>query len=154
MKEDSAVFGFGDSKEREEEQRKAKELATWETYIPARMRGLYGTDDPEMINKIWHEYMPEITEAILKTDRQTSHLTYDHSVILDNIDEKHNEMMKNTYEMHEETMKNSNEMLIRLQPRKIIFFGDVPDECSGNIEHHDPYYHTFTKGLSFADKAR
>lgn len=47
-----------------------------------------------------------------------------------------------------------NEMLIRLQPAKIIFFGDVPDECRGNIERHDPYYHTFTKGLSFADKAR
>lgn len=46
------------------------------------------------------------------------------------------------------------EMLIRLQPRKIIFFGDVPDECQGNIEQHDAYYHTFTKGLSFADKAR
>ena len=46
------------------------------------------------------------------------------------------------------------EMLIRLQPEKIIFFGDVPDECKGNIEHHDPYYHTFTRGLPFADKAR
>ena len=46
------------------------------------------------------------------------------------------------------------EMLVRLQPSKIIFFGDVPDECRGNIEHHDPYYHTFTKGLSFDDKAR
>ena len=46
------------------------------------------------------------------------------------------------------------EMLTRLQPEKIIFFGDVPDECQGNIEHHDPYYHTFTKRLSFADKAR
>ena len=46
------------------------------------------------------------------------------------------------------------EMLTRLQPTKIIFFGDVPDECRGNIEQHDAYYHTFTKGLSFADKAR
>ena len=86
MKEDSAVFGFGDSKEREEEQRKAKELATWETYIPARMRGLYGTDDPEMINKIWHEYMPEVTNAILRTEAQTSPLRNDHVDILDRID--------------------------------------------------------------------
>ena len=44
-----------------------------------------------------------------------------------------------------------NEMLIRLQPEKIIFFGPVPDECKGNIEHHAPYYETFTKGRSFED---
>ena len=56
-----------------------------------------------MINKIWHEYMPEITEAILKRDRQTSNITEDHLFIADKIDEKHDEMMK-----------NSNEMLIRL----------------------------------------
>ena len=46
------------------------------------------------------------------------------------------------------------EMLTRLQPSKIILFGDVPDACQGNVEHHDPYSHTFTKGLSFADRAR
>ena len=46
------------------------------------------------------------------------------------------------------------EMLTRLQPEKIIFFGTVPDECQGNIEHHDPYYDTFTSGRSFADRAR
>ena len=46
------------------------------------------------------------------------------------------------------------EMLVRLQPEKIIFFGTVPDECQGNIEHHDPYYDTFTSGRSFADRAR
>ena len=34
------------------------------------------------------------------------------------------------------------EMLARLRPSKIIFFGDVPDGCEGNIEHHDPYYKT------------
>lgn len=26
-----------------------------------------------------------------------------------------------------------NEMLVRLQPRKIIMYGNVPDECTGNI---------------------
>ena len=46
------------------------------------------------------------------------------------------------------------EMLSRLQPDKIIFFGDVPDECPGNIEHHNPYYETFTSKRSFADRAR
>ena len=62
------------------------------------------------------------------------------------------------------TMKNKDsrrlfidgyrEMLIRLQPEKIIFFGDVPDECGGNIEHHAPYYETFTKELAFSAKER
>lgn len=46
------------------------------------------------------------------------------------------------------------EMLTRLQPEKIIFFGDVPDECGGNVEHHAPYYETFTKELAFSFKER
>ena len=32
------------------------------------------------------------------------------------------------------------EMICRLQPEKIIFFGEVPAECTGNIEPHEPYY--------------
>ena len=36
-----------------------------------------------------------------------------------------------------------------LCPEKIIFFGDVPDECEGNIEHHTPYYDAFTDGMPF-----
>ena len=35
-----------------------------------------------------------------------------------------------------------NEMRKRLQPSKILFFGDVPAGCEGNIEHHEPYYKT------------
>lgn len=46
------------------------------------------------------------------------------------------------------------EMLTRLQPEKIIFFGSVPDECTGNIEHHTPYYETFTKELAFSFRER
>ena len=42
-----------------------------------------------------------------------------------------------------------NEMLSRLKPGKIIFFGEVPRECEGNIEHHAPYYETFTRSLPF-----
>ena len=42
-----------------------------------------------------------------------------------------------------------NEMMARLMPTKIIFFGDVPKECEGNIEHHAPYYETFTRSLPF-----
>ena len=42
-----------------------------------------------------------------------------------------------------------NEMMARLMPSKIIFFGDVPTECEGNIEHHAPYYETFTRSLPF-----
>lgn len=33
-----------------------------------------------------------------------------------------------------------NEMLVRLKPEKIVFFGNVPHGCEGNIEHHPPYY--------------
>ena len=33
-----------------------------------------------------------------------------------------------------------SEMMRRLKPEKIIFFGDVPAECTGNIEPHEPYY--------------
>ena len=42
-----------------------------------------------------------------------------------------------------------NEMMARLMPSKIIFFGEVPRECEGNIEHHAPYYETFTRSLPF-----
>ena len=42
-----------------------------------------------------------------------------------------------------------NEMMARLMPSKIIFFGDIPKECEGNIEHHAPYYETFTCSLPF-----
>ena len=68
------------------------------------MRGLYGTDDPEMINKIWHEYMPEITNAILGTEAQTRPLSDDHVAILDRIDGKHKETMRNSHEMHDELL--------------------------------------------------
>lgn len=37
-------------------------------------------------------------------------------------------------------MDGYNEMLRRLKPEKIIFFGDVPSACGGNIERHDPFY--------------
>lgn len=43
-------------------------------------------------------------------------------------------------------------MLNRLQPEKVIFFGKVPADCKGNIEHHAPYYETFTHERSFDDK--
>ncbi len=46
------------------------------------------------------------------------------------------------------------EMLVRLEPAKILFFGPVPDECGGNIEHHAPYYETFTKGKPFSRPGR
>ena len=46
------------------------------------------------------------------------------------------------------------EMLLRLQPNKILFFGSVPDECRGNIEHHSPYYDTFTHDLPFSMRGR
>lgn len=38
-----------------------------------------------------------------------------------------------------------NEMLSRLNPTKIIFFGDVPDGCEGPIEHHASFYQEIQK---------
>lgn len=32
------------------------------------------------------------------------------------------------------------EMLRRLKPEKIIFFGDVPEGCEGNLERHSAYH--------------
>lgn len=32
------------------------------------------------------------------------------------------------------------EMMARLQPQKVIFFGDVPADCTGNIERHGAFY--------------
>lgn len=32
------------------------------------------------------------------------------------------------------------EMIDRLAPEKILFFGDVPKGCEGNIEQYDPFY--------------
>ena len=46
------------------------------------------------------------------------------------------------------------EMLTRLQPEKIIFFGSMPEECTGNIEHHTPYHEIFTKELAFSFRER
>ena len=40
------------------------------------------------------------------------------------------------------------EMLRRLEPEKIIFFGDVPAGCTGCIEHHNAFH----AGLSHAQK--
>lgn len=42
------------------------------------------------------------------------------------------------------------EMIERLKPEKIIFFGDVPEGCTGNIERH-PSFHS---GLAHAQKKR
>ena len=43
-----------------------------------------------------------------------------------------------------------SEMLIRLKPEKILFFGDVPDGCTGNIERHT----SFHAGLAHAQEKR
>lgn len=51
-------------------------------------------------------------------------------------------------------MPSYREMMTRLQPDKIIFFGNVPDECTGNIEHHAPFHEVFTKELAFTFRER
>ncbi len=53
------------------------------------------------------------------------------------------------------------QMLERLKPAKVIFFGALPKKCAemtaavgSALEHHSPYYETFTKGLDFSLKER
>ena len=41
-----------------------------------------------------------------------------------------------------------SEMMDRLKPHKVIFFGDIPKECTGNIEHYSPFH----AGLTHARK--
>ncbi len=100
------MFGFGDSKERaEEEQRKAKEMR--EGFMANAMIRTFGTSDPKAINKIWRMYMPEITNAILETKAAT--LNTEQGVAT---------VTKNQLAIHEDLTKNSNEkhdeLLIRL----------------------------------------
>ena len=37
-------------------------------------------------------------------------------------------------------MEGYREALLRLKPSKVLFFGDVPDGCEGNIERYDAFY--------------
>ena len=93
------MFGFGDSKERaEEEQRKAKEMR--EGFMANAMIRTFGTSDPKAINKIWRMYMPEITNAILETKRAS--LNTEQNLVIngqnqvninDNINLKHDELL-------------------------------------------------------------
>ena len=70
-------------------------------YIPAAINNTFGTTNPRKINKIWHEYMPEITNAILGTDAKTANLE-NHVIqqgknqvaINENINLKHDEVME------------------------------------------------------------
>ena len=43
-----------------------------------------------------------------------------------------------------------SEMIARLKPEKILFFGDVPEGCTGNIEKHTSFY----SGLAHTRKKR
>ena len=38
-----------------------------------------------------------------------------------------------------------NEMLIRLQPETVLFYGNVLEECQGNIVQIPPFYKRFEK---------
>lgn len=46
-------------------------------------------------------------------------------------------------ENKEKFMDGYNEMINRLHPTKIIFYGDIPDECTGNIVHVKKYTDKF-----------
>lgn len=39
-----------------------------------------------------------------------------------------------------------SEMMARLNPQKVIFFGDVPAGCSGDIERHEAFYKAVCSG--------
>ena len=40
-----------------------------------------------------------------------------------------------------------NEMIDRLSPSKILFYGNVPDECNGNIIKINPFQNKFRNGV-------
>ena len=48
--------------------------------------------------------------------------------------------------------KGYEEMMKRLQPTKVVFFGMIPDTCTGNIEAHDAYYTTLTHNQAWLAK--
>ena len=43
-------------------------------------------------------------------------------------------------------LKGYNEMLCRLTPTEVIFYGSVPEECTGNIYKLEPFYTKFGGG--------
>ena len=47
-------------------------------------------------------------------------------------------------------LRGYSEMLARLKPEKILFFGDVPEGCTGNVERHTSFY----SGLAHTRKKR
>ena len=88
------MFGFGNDKGNDKATEKKREYDnTRDLYIPAALSRTFGTCDPEEINGIFRKYMPEITEAILKTDRQTSNITEDHVNLYNHITEKHDDLL-------------------------------------------------------------
>ncbi len=88
------MFGFGNDKGNDKSsEKKRKYNNTRDLYIPAALSDTFGTCDPEEINGIFRKYMPEITEAILKTDRQTSNITEDHVNLYNHITEKHDDLL-------------------------------------------------------------
>lgn len=49
-------------------------------------------------------------------------------------------------ESQELFLKGYREMMNRLKPQEILFYGNVPDGCGGNIIHIDPYHRKFKGG--------
>ena len=53
----------------------------------------------------------------------------------------------NSRERKELFLLGYKEMISRLQPETIIFYGTVPEECTGNIVHISEYSKRFEKGV-------
>lgn len=52
---------------------------------------------------------------------------------------------QNSKEKKEKFLEGYNEMVKRLQPTQIIFYGNVPEECMGNIVHIKQFSDKFKK---------
>ena len=95
------MFGFGNDTRTEQEKQDHVER---NMYIPAALSRTLGTTDPQKINEIWHKYMPEITNAILNTQKYVVQ-THDNQHIIgkcmenhfgqteEKMDEQHSELM-------------------------------------------------------------
>lgn len=86
------MFGF--NKENKEKQQRNKSINMANDIVRGAILGQYGTDNPEIINRIWRAYMPEITNAILNTDKGVIQATRNQGAINENINIKHDEVME------------------------------------------------------------
>ena len=86
------MFGFNKNNSNREEAKREDQNEN-RIYIPAAIAHQYGTNDPQKINQIWHKYMPEITNAILNTEKHAVINNQNSIAIGDTIVKNHEELM-------------------------------------------------------------